>query len=384
MSIQEIQIKGFRSLRDVTWRPGPLNVIIGPNGSGKSNLLRALELLQASAEGKLRNTILKEGGIQRLLWDQDSPELSWRLTLDGHMITGDNTDQVNYELVLDSGEDHSPRLNYFVAKESLTVRAQQASGVPDDVSVILTRDARSNFANYKNPEESLLSVQAESRNEIRGLEWVLNAWRIYHDLRADRQAPIRRAAVTSYETYLDRDGQNLIALLHTLYEQDPRFEEELDNVLSAAFEDFEKLKFPPAEDQKIQLRVKWKSLSKSLPIADLSDGTIRFLLLSAILLTPNPPPLIAIDEPETGLHPRMFPILAELARDAAERTQVIFTTHSPEFLDAFSEFVPTVTVSKCTKGQTELSVVDGEELNRWLKEYRLGELYRSNELQALA
>jgi predicted ATPase len=80
----------------------------------------------------------------------------------------------------------------------------------------------------------------------------------------------------------------------------------------------------------------------------------------------------------------MFPILAELARDAAEHTQVIFTTHSPEFLDAFSEFAPTVTVSTCEKGQTQFSIVDDRELQRWLKEYRLGELYRSNELQALA
>ena len=95
-----------------------------------------------------------------------------------------------------------------------------------------------------------------------------------------------------------------------------------------------------------------------------------------------PPPLIAIDEPETGLHRSMLPIVAEFAREAATKSQVILTTHSPEFLDAFAGEPPTTTVVERQEGQTVLRVVADEELSYWMKQYTLGELFRSNELEA--
>ncbi len=103
----------------------------------------------------------------------------------------------------------------------------------------------------------------------------------------------------------------------------------------------------------------------------------------AALANPSPPPLIAIDEPETGLHPSMLPIVAEYARDAAQRTQVILTTHFPELLDAFGNDPPTTTVVEWKDGQTQLRVLTGDRLDYWLKKYTLGELYRSKELEAM-
>lgn len=105
--------------------------------------------------------------------------------------------------------------------------------------------------------------------------------------------------------------------------------------MKAAYgDDFEELVFPPAADQRIQLRVRWKSLKREQTAADLSDGTLRFLFLLTVLASPSPAALVAIDEPETGLHPAMLPIVAEYAVDASSRTQVILTTHSPQLLDA--------------------------------------------------
>ena len=106
--------------------------------------------------------------------------------------------------------------------------------------------------------------------------------------------------------------------------------------MKAAFgNDFEELAFTPAADQKIQLQVGWRTLKRPQSAADLSDGTLRFLFLLTVLASPTPAPVIAIDEPEVGLHPGMLPIVAEHAVDAALRSQVILTTHSPQFLDAF-------------------------------------------------
>ena len=139
--------------------------------------------------------------------------------------------------------------------------------------------------------------------------------------------------------------------------------------------------FPPAADQRIQLRVRWKTLSREQSAADLSDGTLRFLFLLTVLASPNPAPLIAIDEPETGLHPSMLPIIAEYAVDASERTQVILTTHSPQLLDAFEDVIPKTTVVKWVEGKTVLQNVGGEQLEHWLTEYSLGSLFRSGELE---
>jgi len=111
---------------------------------------------------------------------------------------------------------------------------------------------------------------------------------------------------------------------------------------------------------------------------------LRFLYLIAILANPNPPALIAIDEPETGLHPAMLPIIAEYAAEAALHTQVVLTTHSAEFLDAFRDVTPTTTVVKWEGGKTHLQIVDEATLHYWLKGYTLGKLFRSGSLEGLA
>ena len=102
-----------------------------------------------------------------------------------------------------------------------------------------------------------------------------------------------------------------------------------------------------------------------------------------VLASPDPPPVIAIDEPETGLHPSMLPIIAEFAQDAAMRTQVIFTTHSPQFLDALTEAQPTTTVALWENGETILRTLPKDELEYWLKGYSLGSLFRSGELEQM-
>lgn len=134
----------------------------------------------------------------------------------------------------------------------------------------------------------------------------------------------------------------------------------------------------------MQLRLRWRTLKNAQSAADLSDGTLRFLLLVAILANPEPGALVAIDQPEAGLHPSMLPVVADLARQAADSTQVILTTHSPQFLDAFGVEFPTTTVAEWRDGKTELSVLDGDELGRWLKDYSLGSLLRSSELEGMA
>lgn len=287
--------------------------------------------------------------------------------------------------------------SFRISRELLSNYYRKRTGQSADPFKMLDRSPRNSVVFDENEhslvapegsiheEETLLSIAAgpfTQNRHIPPLQAYLANWSVYHDLHVNLDAPIRQAVVSRHETRVAPDGQNLINVLHTLYTGNRGFKEDVDMAMRAAFgDDFSELVFPPAADQRVQLRVRWKSLMREQSAADLSDGTLRFLFLLAVLATPTPAPLIAIDEPETGLHPSMLPIIAEYAVEASRKTQVVLTTHSPQFLDAFGDERPTTCVVKWTSGKTELANVDGAQLDRWLKEYSLGDLYRSGELE---
>lgn len=397
MKILELQVEGFRSMRNVTWKPGDLNIIIGPNGTGKSNLLRLLECISISAKGRLGKHIKSLGGIDPLLWDGKAKEIRWRLKASPvEAFRDQERESLTYETSLVQIGRGS---TYRVDKELLGNYFWVERGERSEPLKLI--DRRGSHAKVFDPsekgfvapeesipeEETLLSIATGpfSHNTlIPPYQQQLSAWSVYHDLHVNQDAQIRQATVARSEKRVDPDGQNLISVLHTLYTGDREFKKEINDAMKAAFgDDFEELVFPPAADQRIQLRVRWRSLRREQSAEDLSDGTLRFLLLLTILASPDAAPLIAIDEPETGLHPSMFPIVAEYAIDAAQRSQVILTTHSPHFLDAFKGEIPTTTVALWEDGQTVLRTLKDALLEKWLKGYSLGRLFTSGELESL-
>jgi predicted ATPase len=391
MRILDLCVRGFRSLKDVEWHPGCLNVVIGPNGSGKSNLLRLLELLSISAQGRLSKYVQSSGGIEPLLWDGMADEIAISLKA---LPPGVDQSSLTYEVQI------APvgRTGYRIDNELLVGNYSPAENgaLREPFKFIERHGLKARIFDQDNhalvaleeavpEEESLLSTSAgpfAANRYVSDFRRELAGWSVYHDLHVNRDAPIRQPTITRLEKRVDPDGQNLISVLHTLYTGDRNFKATVNAAMSAAFgDDYDELVFPPAADQKIQMRVRWKSLSKEQSAADLSDGTLRFLFLLTVLSSPSPAPLIAIDEPETGLHPSMLSIVAEHAVEASRRVQVILTTHSPQFLNAFTGTMPTTTVTKWLDGQTTLKVINGAELERWLQEYSLGALYESGELE---
>ena len=370
MKITELRVRGYRSLKDVSWRPGDLNVLIGPNGGGKSNLLRVLQLLQAAADGRLAKWVQREGGIVPMVWDGKATGIEMILGASTAVSVTNGADRStrSYHLRI----DRTPAGRFGIAEEQLSPALHAESAtlmVPTDGA--LQRETTLSSAGSLPGADPVLG---------RFREW-MRGWGMHHDFRTDAESPPRRGAVSQYETRLEPAGDNLVSVLHTLYTESRRFRQDMDDAMSAAFGgDFGELLFPPEADQRVQLRVRWKSMERAQSAADLSDGTIRFLHLLAILANPDPPPLIAIDEPETGLHPRMQHIVAEFAADAAGRTQVVLTTHSPEFLDCFEDTVPTTTVVEWQEGQgTTLRSLSGEALAEWVKHFSLGEIIRTGE-----
>ncbi len=395
MRILRLEIKGFRSLKELEWEPDPLNIVIGPNATGKSNLLRLLELVSVSARGGLGRYVQKWGGMEPLVWDgraeeifiriKASPVEHWRNATTDSLTYGiamnrlGNTSSYNvaYELL---GNFHGVEIGQRSEPFKLLERRYVKGVVFDESERELVAPAEAIIE-----DETLLSMASGAfwqNRHIPPFRAELAAWCVYHDLHVNADAPIRQPVVARPEKRVDADGQNLISVLHTLYTGDREFKNNVNSAMKAAFgEDYEELVFPPAADQRIQLRIRWKSLRREQSAGDLSDGTLRFLLLLAVLASPTPAPVIAVDEPETGLHPSMLPIIAEYAVDASQRAQVIFTTHSPQFLDAFHETKPSTTVTKWREGQTVLNKLEGESLQYWLKEYSLGSLFNSGELE---
>lgn len=397
MKIRQFFIEGFRSLKKVVWEPGDLNILIGPNGSGKSNLLRALELVSISAQGGLGKHVQAAGGMQSLLWDGEAPEIAVKIkTTPPEAERNPETDSLTYDFHLRRvGQTSAYRIerellgNYYrveIGDKTEPFKFLERKGI----NGVLFNDAQRGLeaaSELLSEEETLLSTISGpfSENRVIALfQKELAGWSVYHDLRVDYCAPVRQPAITRLERRVSPDGQNLVSVMHTLYTSDRKFKKDINAAMKAAFgSDFEELVFSPASDQKVQLQVRWKSLNREQSAADLSDGTLRFLFLLTVLSSPTPAPVIAIDEPEVGLHPGMLPIVAEHAVDASTRSQVILTTHSPQFLDAFRDTLPTTTVTKWENGETELKTLDGKDLEYWLKEYTLGSLFKSGELEGM-
>jgi len=404
MAIQRLNVLGFRSLKEATWEPGRLNLLVGANGSGKSNLIRCLKLISATANGRLEESVAAEGGIVPILWDHQGGSCRWRLRIDPVDKPRDPVkDQLTYEFEL--AQVHGTGSAYEIVNDSLGNWYKFEQGDESSPYWIFKRDRRraylfdqqqqklvelevessENLDGYAE-NESLLSQVADLRNRFPTLvRRELEGWSVHHDVHAERGSMMRRPATTQLTKRLASDGSNLVTVLHTLYTSNRQFRELIDEGMKAGFgEEYLRLEFQPAAAQQIQLAVQWKSSSRTHAGSDLSDGTLRFLFLLTVLSHPEPATLVAIDEPEAGLHPSMLPILAEYASAATEKTQVVLTSHSPEFLDAFTELSPRVTLCHWEDGQTFLFAVDDDALGKWLSQYRLGRIFTRGDLESLA
>lgn len=398
MAIQQIDAHGYRSFRAIRWKPNRLNLLVGPNGSGKSNLLRLLELIAETAKGRLANAMKppQGGGIVPLLWDYRAPSLDWTIRIDP---VDAGRDPACDALTLEFRLEHLPNTSsYRIAVDSLGNWVKFEQGLEASPLWIYRRDLHQAIVYHKgqsrlvrlgdvDANESLLpQISDPSVNPIpTHTRRFLEGWRVYHDVHVERGSPMRLPATTQVVKLVEADGNNLVSVLHTLYTSDRDFKRQINEGMRAGFGDqFEELVFQPAAAQQIQLAIQWKSSGQPHAGQDLSDGTLRFLFLLTVLASPEPATLIAIDEPEVGLHPSMLPIIAEYAAEAASRTQVVMTSHSPVFLDAFSKVGPQVTLFHWEDGETCLFPLTPEAMEKWLGEYRLGELFTSGDLEALA
>ena len=359
----------------------PLNVLIGPNGSGKSNLIEAMSLLKA-APHDLTESIRGGGGIGNWIWKGEAA--SQTAHIEAIIENPEGNQPLRHSLTFaqagqrfELSDERIENEQAYPGQETPYFYFAYRNGQP--YLNLSGAEQRQLLREDVNPEQSILSQRRDpdSYPEITYLGDVLRKIRLYREWSFGRFTPPRLPQPADLPNdFLAEDGRNLGLVLNRLRTK-PGVKKKLLEALrelNEVIDDFDTL----IEGGTVQLFVQEGNIS--IPATRLSDGTLRYLCLLAIVCHPNPPPLVCIEEPELGLHPDILPPLAKLLLEASERCQLIVTTHSEVLVDALTESPESIVVCEKPDGQTEMRRLDQNDLAAWLERYRLGELWRSGEL----
>lgn len=380
---KRIKIHGFKSLKDIDFEMKPLNVLIGPNNGGKTNFLEFFEFLSKAAYEELQNSIARCGGFDSLLFagyvnskSIEDKKISWEIDFSIPFLPDEERD-FSYKVTLASEWPYSSGAsidNEWLNKNNLKERMQKQTLTPLERSLrggLLGRSLGKPGRPLK--EGELTIAQAPQDIEIHLREYI-RSWAIY-EFSTATNSPLRREQSLKAGVRISPTGDNLAAVLHSMKERGEYREayNEIIKTLKVAFPTLKDLRFPcEVSEGKIALR--WEGeFKREFPANVLSDGVLKFLCLTTLLLSPDPPDLICIDEPEIGLHPQLIGLVAELLTAASERTQLIVTTHSPQLIKRLKP--EDVVIVEKKDGATELRRLPPEELESWLKDFTLDELW---------
>lgn len=371
--INRIKITGFRRLLSVDIPVRPFMVLIGANGVGKTSFLDAFSLLSASASGNLSSKLSQFGGVAKLLTREKSEELS--LLVD---MTVPDYEPLEYELRLATKDNR-----YAIIRERLSQERGFDEGPfnhidssDHDIRYYEIEERRLVRPDWKHdPLETSLAQVPKMFRQPEELRRILATTTQYHALDVGPRAPVKTPQAMKPALLPGPDGEDLVPYLYYLRESDrDRFEIILDS-MRTAFPDLEELNFPPVAAGMLAMTWKEKKFKKPLYMHELSEGTLRFLWLVSLLQSPNLSTVTMIDEPEVSLHPELLSLLADLMREASERTQLIVATHSDRFI-RFLDPREVVVMDMDDDGCATATWADELDLDQWLADYSLDEVWR--------
>lgn len=344
MSLTEVEITGFRSIRTIRLPLRRLTVLVGSNGVGKTNLYRSLELLHAAATGTLAEEIAREGGLASVhfageLRRQDKPQMALMARLDD-VLDGESEVEYRCTLGFPMPTAASFPTEAQVKTESLTARIGRKPTVLMERNgpAVWARDGEGKRAQAEAEllaSETALSSLRGGYRAIDAVRHVIASWRFYHGFRTDPDSPLRKTAPAITSPMLSADGSNLAAVFATI--RHIRADTvDLDEAVEHAFPGARL--WVPTPENKATFGMSFPDLPKrQFGAHELSDGTLQYLALMGALLAYRLPPFIALNEPETSLHPSLLPALGRIIAKAAERTQIWVVTHSQVLADAIAE-----------------------------------------------
>jgi predicted ATPase len=366
-----------------------LNILIGPNAAGKSNLIEALSLMRSTAvpqtspssNADLRGVMRRGGSVKEWVWKGGgSGSASLDVVVDNpkgkqplrHVLSFRGNEQ-GFSLEDERIENEKP----YGSQSEPYFYYQFQNGHP--VVNTISEQGRKLARETLDTELSILAQRRDPEQypEIAHLAEFYDGIRIYRDWAFGRNTIFREPQKADMRNdRLEEDFSNLGLFLSRL-RKTPKAKAAILDGLKDLYEgvtDFE----PVVEGGTVQ--VFFSEGDFSVPATRLSDGTLRYLCLLAILCDPEPPPLICIEEPELGLHPDILPKLADLLLQASQRSQIIATTHSDLLVDAMTEFPESVVVCEKHEGRSGMRRLRQEELTSWLDKYRLGQLWTRGQI----
>lgn len=386
--IRSLKLRGYRPFRDFTIRLSELEVIVGANGSGKSSLFEFLKFLRDAIYHEIPPEIVA-GSIGQQIFHRPGPDKFWwsievdllqptTLYYQGEVLGPVGRTHVAFERVRTSEARYGHKEPY------LFMNIQERRGVVKDPQA---GKFVSQELNLRKPNQLALSVMTNpSLTTLYHLREFIAGWRFYSSFNINN-SQIRQSVPTEQEPVLHEDGGNLSAVLFFLMTEHPLVFDELKFHLKSAVPGFRNLTVK-ARGGPGEVIAFWQEhgVDDELSLADLSDGILRFLCWITLCLTPNPPPLVCIDEPDQGVHPRTLPILAGLFDKASTRTQLLLTTHASYFLTQFD--IARLAVMKKVDGESNyLKPRDSATLLANLNDFGVTELeamHRSDELETFA
>jgi len=410
--ISSIAIQGFKSFRNLNpFQLRPLNVLIGPNRSGKTNFLDFLHLLSEAGRQKLPPAINKRGGVGDVISWSEEQKLAWGLAFEFDVENAPANETGIYyvaEIVKKhfsfsvSKETFGPKESFDISKENFTwtvrhpstnydqsqrelaIFASDSNGVSahDTFSQIGYQLDNSNLIISQLRDSANFPISARLRHELTNIT-------VHRFFDTTPDAPIRNTQPLGMfdadlpPTRLSQGGNNLTNVLYYMQNQ-PEYQDYYDEyllTLQRAFPSLENLVFPADLGQGKTI-LAWKDFEfpkRAITANLLSDGTLRFMCLLAALYDPNPPSLLCIDEPEVGLHPQLVRLLVSVLQEASERMQIIVATHSADLI-SYLQNADDVVVVEAENGWSTLKRLEQKKLEHWLKDYSLGELWKSGEI----
>ncbi|MCK9462245.1 MAG: AAA family ATPase [Proteobacteria bacterium] len=373
LKMNRIHIQGFRRLMDVDIEMRPIMVLLGANGVGKSSLLDAFSLLSASAGGKLNGTLNGMGGLASLSTRDRARSISFQLSM-----SVPNDEPLDYALELSPKET-----GYSISRETLT-QARQGYEQPFKHIDSVDGDIKYYKVDGKglvrpdwehSPLETSLFQVPKMFKYPEELRRLMASATKYHVLDVGPRAPVKTPQQMKPAILPGADGEDLVPYLYYLRESDPDRYEAIEDTLKAAFGEFDALGFPPVAAGMLAMTWKDKSFGKPFYAHELSEGTLRFLWLVALLQSPGLSTVTMIDEPEVSLHPEQLSIIAEVMREASARTQLVVATHSDRLV-RFLKPEEVVVMDVCEDGSATARWADSMDLDGWLEDYGLDEVWR--------
>lgn len=350
--VNVVAVYGYRSLADLVMELGRVTVITGANGAGKSSLYRALRLLAGVTTGRIITDLAAEGGLESALWagpehfsgamrrGEAPVQGAHKRTRPVSLMLAFTTDEMGY--MVDVGLPSPQRGSAFNHDPVIKREMVFAGQIMRPASLLARRKAsRVEFradewveATTRLAErESMLAEMSDAdyHPEIGALRREISGWRFYDSFRTDRDAPSRRPQVGVWTPVLADDGHDLAPAAQTVLESAN------GSLLAGAVERALEARLSVNSEGLFSIRLHQHGLLRPLGAHELSEGTLRFLLLATALLTPRPPSLMVLNEPEASLHPDVIPVVADLIAGAAKRSQIVVVSHSEALVRALSD-----------------------------------------------